>query len=357
MKHTSKKPILFCALLLCLTLLFGCSNTPSGTESSASSGAASSGVSSDFPLTSDGIFEDTPTELDSTVIMKLFGEDISLAEYRYYLFALKADHDNGDESYWEDPAHEALLKERALECVKSTHAMKQFAAQKGVSLTPEELEEHDYSIISVKSYYQDAEEYAKDLAVNHLTPMLYDKMTETYSLQEKLLASLYGEGGEYEVPKEKQTELVEKEFVCMSHIMITFDKDGSTAQKEKAEEALAKLQSGADFEEVLKEYGEDTGVESNPDGYYFTHHEMEEPIEEATYALGIGEISGLVESSGGYHIIKRLPLDPDYVKENLNTLISNYYYSHFDFLLRGLTESAQPEFLPAYDSISLSDLA
>ena len=55
---------------------------------------------------------------------------------------------------------------------------------------------------------------------------------------------------------------------------------------------------------------EDTGLAANPDGYAFTTGEMVQEFEDATRALEPGQISGLVESSYGYHIILRLPLAP-----------------------------------------------
>lgn len=51
---------------------------------------------------------------------------------------------------------------------------------------------------------------------------------------------------------------------------------------------------------------EDTGLAANPDGYAFTTGEMVQEFEDATRALEPGQISGLVESSYGYHIILRL---------------------------------------------------
>ncbi len=84
-----------------------------------------------------------------------------------------------------------------------------------------------------------------------------------------------------------------------------------TADTEKPEKS-AKTVSG--FDELIEKYSEDPGSKSKPGGYYFTAGEMVPEFENCTRELGMGEF-GLCESTYGYHIIQRLPLedsdDPD----------------------------------------------
>ena len=47
-------------------------------------------------------------------------------------------------------------------------------------------------------------------------------------------------------------------------------------------------------------------------GYYFTYGEMVAPFEETSFALADNEISGIVETDYGYHIIKKLPVDDEF---------------------------------------------
>jgi parvulin-like peptidyl-prolyl isomerase len=53
---------------------------------------------------------------------------------------------------------------------------------------------------------------------------------------------------------------------------------------------------------------EDPGVASYPDGYLFQSGEMVAEFEDATAALEIGQVSGIVETTYGYHIIYRIPI-------------------------------------------------
>ena len=86
-------------------------------------------------------------------------------------------------------------------------------------------------------------------------------------------------------------------------------------KKALAEELVEKLNSytGDDiasyFAELADEYSEDPGRETYPTGYTFTTGSMVQEFEDAAYALSEGEVSEVVESSRGYHILLRLPLD------------------------------------------------
>ncbi len=80
-------------------------------------------------------------------------------------------------------------------------------------------------------------------------------------------------------------------------------------KKALAEDLLAQLQAADDldakFNELMNEYSEDTGLAANPDGYTTTVGQMVAPFEQAALALDFGGLSGIVESSYGYHIILR----------------------------------------------------
>jgi hypothetical protein len=78
--------------------------------------------------------------------------------------------------------------------------------------------------------------------------------------------------------------------------------------KKRAEEALAKLKKGTDFDALVKEYTDEPGSkDKNPPGDLgtFTRGRMVPPFEEAAFKLKPNETSELVETPFGYHIIKR----------------------------------------------------
>lgn len=91
------------------------------------------------------------------------------------------------------------------------------------------------------------------------------------------------------------------------------------AKRALAEEVYARLEAVKDdpeklaplFDELMAEYTEDTGYAAYPDGYVFGAGEMVQAFEDAVRGLSVGELSGIVESEYGYHIILRIPVDPD----------------------------------------------
>ncbi len=113
------------------------------------------------------------------------------------------------------------------------------------------------------------------------------------------------------------TPAIEKKLdddkVTVKHILVAFeaDEDGNVteeakaAAKKKAEEVLSKVKNGEDFDELIKEYNEDPGA--TDDGYTFAKDgSMVKEFEDASFALKVGGISELVETTYGYHIIKRI---------------------------------------------------
>ncbi|OAV72049.1 Peptidyl-prolyl cis-trans isomerase surA [Bacteroidales bacterium Barb6] len=99
-------------------------------------------------------------------------------------------------------------------------------------------------------------------------------------------------------------------LVRASHILISFKVDSVTRSKEEAlaiaEEVLQKIQAEEDFAELAKTYSNDPGSAANGGTLRaFGLGEMVQPFEQAAFALNTpGEVSGLVESRFGYHIIK-----------------------------------------------------
>jgi parvulin-like peptidyl-prolyl isomerase len=74
--------------------------------------------------------------------------------------------------------------------------------------------------------------------------------------------------------------------------------------RKKAEEALAKARKGEDFAALAKQYTDDSASKDKGGEYTFARGQMVPEFERAAFALKPGEISDLVETQFGYHIIK-----------------------------------------------------
>ncbi len=80
--------------------------------------------------------------------------------------------------------------------------------------------------------------------------------------------------------------------------------------KEKTQTVLEQARDGVDFAGLAEKYSEGpTGPEGGDLGY-FTKGDMEKPFEDAAFNLGVGEISDIVRTSRGFHIIKVEDIKP-----------------------------------------------
>ncbi len=91
-----------------------------------------------------------------------------------------------------------------------------------------------------------------------------------------------------------------------SHILITTDKSDKAKAKARAEELLAEIKkTPSAFADLAKKNSQDPGsAAKGGDLGFFGRGMMVKPFEEAAFQLKEGEVSGLVESDFGFHIIK-----------------------------------------------------
>lgn len=108
----------------------------------------------------------------------------------------------------------------------------------------------------------------------------------------------------YEENKEKY---VQKESVRASHILLKTSPDSTEQEKaeirKKMESILQEARNGANFAELAKKYSQCPSAQQGGDLQYFTRGQMVQPFENAAFALKPGEISDIVETQFGYHII------------------------------------------------------
>lgn len=104
---------------------------------------------------------------------------------------------------------------------------------------------------------------------------------------------------QYEIPEQ----------VSASHILIKVPQNANEGLKEKkralVQSVLDDVKAGKDFDELARAYSDDTGSASQGGSLgYFTRGTMLEPFEKAAFTLKPGEVSDIVETSHGFHIIK-----------------------------------------------------
>lgn len=116
--------------------------------------------------------------------------------------------------------------------------------------------------------------------------------------------------------EEHQTEFGTQEQRQAAHILITVSAQAPDADKQaakaKAEQILQQVkQSPGKFAELAKQYSQDPGSASKGgDLGLFGRGMMVKPFEDAVFQLKPGEISSLVQSDFGFHIIKLVAINP-----------------------------------------------
>ncbi|MCE7741514.1 MAG: peptidylprolyl isomerase [Candidatus Heimdallarchaeota archaeon] len=85
--------------------------------------------------------------------------------------------------------------------------------------------------------------------------------------------------------------------VKASHILVK--------KRSQAVAILEELHGGANFAELAKKHSTCPSAKKGGDLGFFTRGQMVKAFEKTAFSLGKGEISGLVKTEFGYHIIKR----------------------------------------------------
>lgn len=112
-----------------------------------------------------------------------------------------------------------------------------------------------------------------------------------------------------------QKTFARKEQYRVSHILIKLDREPTAEQKaaarKKADELRAQLVGGADFATLAKEHSDDTGSkERGGELPWLSVGDTMPPFEKAALAVKAGELSEIVETPFGFHIIKGIDRQP-----------------------------------------------
>ncbi len=113
-----------------------------------------------------------------------------------------------------------------------------------------------------------------------------------------------------------QSDFGSQEQRQAAHILIAVAKQATDAEKQAAQEKAEKVlqqvrQSPSRFAALAKQYSQDPGSAANGgDLGTFGRGSMVKPFEDSVFSLKVGEVSGLVRTDFGFHIIKLLAIKP-----------------------------------------------
>jgi peptidyl-prolyl cis-trans isomerase C len=105
------------------------------------------------------------------------------------------------------------------------------------------------------------------------------------------------------------------EQIRASHILIKVEPQADAMQKDRARKALKKvqqkLQTGEDFGALAKEFSQGPSAPKGGDLGFFGRGQMVKPFEDKAFAMKTGEVSDIVETQFGYHLIKVTDKKPE----------------------------------------------
>ena len=165
----------------------------------------------------------------------------------------------------------------------------------------------------VEKYYED---YKKNFTVPEKVRVKYilinpDDFKDRVKVTPEKLKEYYQDHlADYEVDEQRR----------VSHILVQVPPNATEEETKKAEEKIKKIQKklkdGADFAELAKKYSDDSfSAEKGGDLGYFTRGQMLPSFSEVVFSLkDIGEVSDVVRTPLGYHLIKLTGIKPPYTK-------------------------------------------
>ena len=199
-----------------------------------------------------------------------------------------------------------------LEQLVSMHLLAQEARTRNVTVADADVKGR---IDQARQGFQSEDAFQKALAANggsidrmqqditrrlQISKLLDQEITPKVSVQDNDIKAFYDQNLE---------RFKESDSIRASHILIAIPPNASAADKQqaraKADAVLKKVQSGADFAQLARAESQDRGsAENGGDLGFFGKGQMVPAFEAAVFNLKPGEVSPVVETQFGFHIIK-----------------------------------------------------
>ena len=202
------------------------------------------------------------------------------------------------------------IKKQVLENLIARELLYQESQKKGIKVDQKEIEEQ---ITALKGRFPSEVEFKNALSTANLTEADLRFQFERDVAIRKLLDDQIG-GKSTVSEKESRAyydsnlaSFKKSEQVRASHILIKVDPGADEAKKAEArtkiESLQAKLKNGEDFGALAKEYSEGPSGPKGGDLGFFGRGQMVKPFEEVAFSMKPGQVSGMVETRFGYHLI------------------------------------------------------
>lgn len=277
------------------------------------------------------------TSCGSEIVARVGNVKINTDEFKFYLNSIKTQMQSTElktDEDWETQEIEGkkaidIARERAMESAIKNALYIEASKAAGITFSSEDITKNRVIKNRIMDNYGGPELYKQYLKKNNITDRFMNLMIESSAYLTRIEGMMSTENPETEEELleyyEQNKSDLEARFKKAKHILLltTEGQNGiplSMNEKENArrtaQQVLKRVRSGEDFDELMHEFSEDPGLATNPDGYVFTSGEMVAAFEECVDSMDYDEIA-MCESEFGYHIVKRLPVSYEDLKEHI----------------------------------------
>jgi peptidyl-prolyl cis-trans isomerase C len=245
------------------------------------------------------------------VVAKVNDEDVQKADFERLLHTVE--RNNGPVP--QDRRSEILR--RVLDDLISYTLLKQEAKARNVTVTDAEV---DQQMTTIRQRVPSEEAFKNALAESGLTVDRLRADTRVQMTIAKLMSTQVTDA--QPVTDAEVREFYEKnpdkfkspETARASHILVKVDDKADDATKKaaraKIDGVLQRAKNGEDFATLARENSDDGSAQQGGDLNYFPRGQMVPPFDKAVFALKPGEISDVVTTQFGYHVIKLTEIKP-----------------------------------------------
>lgn len=388
--------VIIAALIVTIIILVVNKSNKNDTSTSSETTMASSTV--DVPEPSFKI-DGKEVDTDDLVFLKINGSEVKFDELRncYYQFLYNYGPYYGiSEDVFKNASDDELermfatFKESLAEYIKGGYVHTSYAKDNNITFDEADKKTAEENIQKIKD--EQGDNYKSYLKQNYMTEEYLETAMKNNVIADKVVNSL-------SIPKDDIYKTAKKELYQIKQIFIPFgseekisddvltsnsiedydklskpekasvilsnystldetqQKKAKNASKKTANKLYKQLQSGSDFDKLMKNNTYDSLYQNYSKGILIGNdYEYDESFLKASLALKENEMSKVVESSSGYHIIMRVPLDKKYIEKNAEYFTETYNSAAVNKVLYKIYENLEVEETDTYKNFQYGDL-
>lgn len=304
----------------------------------------------------------------STTVATVNGIAIKQSEVDAYISFILVQDPEGTANLSEE--ERADLEVNIIDSLLVVKLLEQYAEENGIAATQGEIDEQMNAIVAsypsegdfesdLKEKDIDREFLEYELTSQILRTKIYTDVTASIITTDELTKEYYDENREtlFAIPSRVRVSHILSIFPWVEDTSLEENDKARENTKEKIEFVEKQLENGAEFGDIAREYSDDTATSGDGgDLGFITEGQMVEEFEKTAFLLKAGEVSGIIETQFGYHILKVFDREEgriqeyDEVKDDLSVYLSELKKAEKweEFILE-LIDNAEIEYLSGVD--------